>query len=145
MDDFRNRWAYAILGALMASACVFLFYAVFLKSYDIGSLLRWGGYAMALTAAIALLAWPMKTEPSLGRALTMGLAIPALVIAVLSLTFSILNPGFPDAMREGLETDISHIFQGGAVMFFVYSMATFGVPYFLGLVLSILFANPEKD
>ena len=145
MDDLRNRWAYSISGAFIASFSVFIFYAVFVKTYDIISLLQWGGYAMVLTAVVCLFTWPMNKIPSLGRMITMGLSIPAFVIAVLSLTFSFLNPGFPDAMREGFETNINNVLQGGVVMFFVFSILTLGVPYFLGLIVSILFTKPDAD
>ena len=145
MDDLRNRWAYSISGASIASFSVFLFFTVFLKLYDISSLLQWGGYAMALTAVVCVFSWPLKNTPSLGRMMTMGLSIPAFVIAVLSLTFSFLNPGFPDAMREGFETNINNIVQGGVIMFFVFSLLTFGVPYFLGLIVSILFTKHDAD
>ena len=71
----------------------------------------------------------------------MGIGIPASVIMILGVTFAIFNPGFPDAMTDGIETDIFEILGGGIVMFFVFSMLTFGVPYILGVALSLPFVD----
>lgn len=145
MNNFRNRWVYAGLAGLLAGPCVLLFYAVFLKAYDLDSLLRWGGCAMILAAGAALLMWPRHHEPSLRRLLIMGFSISVFVTFILGLIFSVLNPGFPDATRDGIETNISHIFSGGVVMFFVFSIMTFGVPYILGIALSVPFAKLDRD
>ena len=73
----------------------------------------------------------------------MGLSLPAIVIMILGLTFSILNPGFPDAMTDGIETDIYRIIDGGIVMFFIFTIWTMGVPFILGFFISLLFVDPD--
>jgi hypothetical protein len=143
MRNFRNRWSYAASAAIIAQITILLFYVTANQSFGIKSLLKWSIYGMILAALLALLSWPKNQKATLRRMSVAGLSLPAIVIMILGLTFSILNPGFPDAMRDGIETNIYHIINGGIVMFFIFSFFTMGVPYILGFFLSLIFVDPD--
>lgn len=118
-------------------------YISFLKSFKLASLLTWSGYGMSCAALIALLLWPKNNKPTFKRMILAGLSIPLIVISILSLTFSVVNPGFPDAMEDGIETNIFRAIDGGVMMFFVFSLLTFGAPFILGPFLSFMFVEPK--
>jgi len=118
-------------------------YTSFLESFKLASLFMWSGYGMSCAALVALLFWPKNNKPTFKRMTFAGLSIPLIVISILGLTFSVLNPGFPDAMEGGIETNIFRAIDGGIVMFFVFSFLTYGTPYILGPFLSFMFVEPK--
>ena len=142
--NIRSRWGYACSAAIVAGVITVLHYVLGLKYYSFESLLAWTSYAMACAALLAMLFWPRKNAVSRKRMLVSGICIPVIVISIISLTFSILNPGFPDAMVDGIETNIYRILDTGSFMFAYFSIMTLGAPFIAGPFLSVLFAKSDE-
>ena len=142
MRRFKTKTNYILICSSTAGASVLFWNLIFGSSNRLSDSFIWIFYAVVLTTIFILFLYPRQKLFKGKHVFMLGLLVPFLLMAGLSLTFGIHNRNFPDG-SYGEEINFSNILDIGWFFFIYFHITTVGIPYVLGILISLLFVDSE--
>jgi len=143
MERLKTKTGYILICSLIAAMAVMIWHLV-LGTKNLSHILLWMFYSVMLTALPIFILYPRNAPPTAKRMRIIGVLLPCIVMAGLSVIWAIYNPHFPNGdpgVGYNLKPTASEILEL-ALGFFIFShMVTVGLPYLISIYIALHFVD----